>query len=88
MNFDPNVDWEEAFEYRPGQKVELISQPGSFDTIALYEPMMVPPIWLTKDPKPRYAHELRVILHPVKEIADLTLAARFGKPRPSKTKSN
>ena len=53
MNFDPNVDWEEAFEYRPGQKVELISQPGSFDTIAFYEPMMVPPLWLTKDPKPR-----------------------------------
>lgn len=46
MNFDPNVDWEEAFEYRPGQKVELISQPGSFDIIASYEPMMVPPIWL------------------------------------------
>ncbi len=88
MNFDPKVDWEEAFEYRPGQKVELISQPGSFDTIALYEPMMVPPIWLTKDPKPRYAHELRVIPHPVKEIADLTLAALFGKPRTSKTKFN
>ncbi len=88
MNFDANVDWEEAFEYRPGQKVELISQPGSFDTIAFYEPMMVPPIWLAKDPKPRYAHELRVITHPVKEVGDLALAALFGKARISKTKFN
>jgi len=87
MNFDANVDWEEAFEYRPGQKVELKSQPGNFDTIASYEPMMVPPIWLAKDPKPRYAHELRVITHPVKEMGDLALAALFGKARSSKTKS-
>ena len=86
MNFDTNVDWEEAFEYRPGQKVELISQPGRFDEIASYEPMMVPPIWLATDPKPRYAHELRVIPHPVKEISDLALAALFGKARITQTK--
>lgn len=70
MNFDANVDWEEAFEYRPGQKVELKSQPGSFDKIVSYDPMMVPPIWLANDPKPRYAHELRVIHHPIKEMGD------------------
>ena len=43
MTFDANIDWEEAFQYRPGQKVELKSQPGTFDTVASYEPMMVPP---------------------------------------------
>lgn len=42
MNFDTNADWAEAFMYRPGQKVELKSQPGTFDTIASYEATMVP----------------------------------------------
>jgi len=88
MTFDANIDWEEAFQYRPGQKVELKSQPGTFDTIASYEPMMVPPVWLVKDPKPRYAHELRVISHPVKEIGNFALAALLGKARSVKTKSN
>lgn len=50
--------------YRPGQKVELKSQPGTCDIVASYEPMMVPPIWLVNDPRPRYAHELRVISDP------------------------
>lgn len=50
--------------YRPGQKVELKSQPGTFDIIASYEPMMVPSIWLVNNPRPRYAHELRVISDP------------------------
>jgi hypothetical protein len=69
MSFDVNIDWEEAFKYRPGQKVELSAQPGTFDIIASYEAMMVPPIWLVNDPKPRYAHELRVISHPLIEMA-------------------
>ena len=64
MGFNDNTDWEEAFRYRPGQKVELKSQPGTFDVIASYDPMMVPPIWLVNDPRPRYAHELR-IFYPV-----------------------
>lgn len=67
MNFDTNADWAEAFMYRPGQKVELKSQPGTFDTIASYEGTMVPPIWLVDDPQPRYPHELRVVIHPVIE---------------------
>lgn len=62
MNFGMEMDWE-AVEYRVGQQVELVSQPGTFDTIAHYDPMMVPSIWLEKDPKPRYPHELRVITH-------------------------
>lgn len=69
MSIDTNIDWEEAFKYRPGQKVELKAQPGTFDIIASYEAMMVPPIWLVNDPKPRYAHELRVISQPVIELA-------------------
>lgn len=69
MSVDINIDWEEAFKYRPGQKVELKAQPGTFDIIASYEAMMVPPIWLVNDPKPRYAHELRVISQPVIELA-------------------
>ena len=66
-----NIDlaWEEAFRFRPGQIVELKSQPGTFDIVATYEAMMVPPIWLVNDPKPRYAHALAVISHPVREIA-------------------
>jgi len=31
--------------------------------IAYYEVMMVPPIWLENDPRPRYGHELRVVAH-------------------------
>lgn len=68
MSFDADIDWEEAFMYRPGQKVELKAQPGTFDTIASYEPMMVPPIWLVNDPRPRYAHELRVVSYPVRDV--------------------
>lgn len=66
-----NLDWEEAFMYRPGQKVELKSQPGTFDVIASYEAMMVPPIWLVNDPKPRYAHELQVVSHPMRNICSI-----------------
>ena len=64
MNINVDTDWEEAFEYRAGLTVELKSQPGILHTIAYYEVMMVPPIWLENDPRPRYAHELRVVLQP------------------------
>ncbi|HCF26316.1 MAG TPA: hypothetical protein DEV81_03685 [Cyanobacteria bacterium UBA11049] len=75
MNFAENLDWEEAFIYRPGQKVELKSQPGTFDIIASYEPMMVPPIWLVNDPKPRYAHELQVVSRPVRKLRSMVAVA-------------
>jgi hypothetical protein len=55
------MDWDEAFNYRPGLRVELKEQPGVCDTIASYEADMVPPIWLVHNPIPRYPHELRVI---------------------------
>lgn len=57
----PQIDWEEAFEYLPGLIVELKSRPGVFDTIAAYDLTMVPPIWLEKDSRPRYPHELQII---------------------------
>lgn len=79
MSFDANVDWEEAFKYRSGQKVELLSQPGTFDIIANYDAMMVPPIWLVNDPKPRYAHEVRVISHPIRKIGSLVATASLSK---------
>jgi hypothetical protein len=63
MDINQNLDWEEAFEYRAGLTVELKSQPGVLHKIAYYEVMMVPPIWLENDPRPRYGHELRVVAH-------------------------
>lgn len=65
MDVWETMDWDEAREYQPGLTVELKSKPGFVDTIAAYEPMMVPPIWLTHDPRPRYPHELRVVCQPV-----------------------
>jgi hypothetical protein len=56
-----NFDQEEALRYRPGQRVELKDRPGVVDVIAEYDPMLVPPIWLANDPKPRYPHELNLL---------------------------
>jgi hypothetical protein len=55
------IDWEELLEYQVGFIIELKSRPGVFDTIASYDPAMVPPIWLLNDPIPRYPHELKII---------------------------
>ena len=80
MDFTIDTDWEEAFAYRPGQRVELKAQPGTFDTVASYEPMMVPPIWLVNDPKPRYAHELRVI-SPLTKVVECLVGATASSSR-------
>jgi len=56
---------QEAQKYRPGQRVELTSRPGVVDVIAEYDPMMVPPIWLANDPRPRYPHELNLLPMPI-----------------------
>jgi hypothetical protein len=68
MDFQVDIDWQEIFEFQPGFIVELKSQPGVFDTVAAYEPMMVPPVWLKNDPCPRYPHELRVVFRSVDNI--------------------
>jgi hypothetical protein len=72
-----DFDQQEAFRYRPGQRVELKASPGKVDVIAEYDPMMVPPIWLANDPKPRYPHELNLLGKRVISMAWLSLS----KPR-------
>lgn len=64
MDFSAEVDWEEVWEYQPGCTVELIAKPGVLGTIARYDAMMVPPIWLVDSPRPYYPHELRVVSRP------------------------
>lgn len=56
-----DFEQEEALQYHPGQRVELKQRPGVVDTIAEYDPMMVPPIWLANDPQPRYPEELNLL---------------------------
>jgi len=63
MALDKQVDWDrqEEIEYCAGQRVELKQRPGVVDIIAAYDRMMVPPIWLTNDPQPRYPEELSIL---------------------------
>lgn len=82
FNLKVDFDQQEALEYRAGQLVEIKARPGVVDIIAEYDPMMVPPIWLANDPKPRYPEELTVLRRPVKggswfkQMADLTVAPK------------
>ncbi|HIK09411.1 MAG TPA: hypothetical protein IGS52_03960 [Oscillatoriaceae cyanobacterium M33_DOE_052] len=61
MNSESIIDWDEMFEYLPGTIVELKGKPGVVHRIDSYEAMMVPPIWLEDDPRPRYPHELQIM---------------------------
>lgn len=61
MSAESLIDWDEILEYLPGTTVELKSSPGVLRQIDCYEVMMVPPIWLKGDPRPRYPSELRII---------------------------
>jgi hypothetical protein len=81
-----DFDQEEALKYHPGQRVELKANPGVVDVIAEYDPMMVPPIWLANDPKPRYAHELNLLPMPVLGSGWLTRPRR-GSAKPVVHKS-
>jgi hypothetical protein len=78
MDFDSAIDWDEAFEYAPGLLVELKAQPGVVDTIAGYDLMMVPPIWLENDPCPRYPHELQVVSRSRVKVCNLSEEASQG----------
>ncbi|HEY9726152.1 MAG TPA: hypothetical protein V6D50_06855 [Chroococcales cyanobacterium] len=62
---DDDFERQESLKFRPGQRVQLKANPDVVDTIAEYDPMMVPPIWLANDPKPRYPHELNLITSPI-----------------------
>ena len=77
-----DFDKQEALRYKPGQRVELKSSPGRVDVIAEYDPMMVPPIWLANDPKPRYPHELNLLTPPVKPFNWLRLSSRKSVKHP------
>jgi hypothetical protein len=61
MNTESVIDWDEMFEYLPGTIVELKNNPGVLHQIDYYEAMMVPPIWLVNDPRPRYPSELQIV---------------------------
>jgi hypothetical protein len=77
-----DFDQQEAFRYRSGQRVELKANPGVVDVIAEYDPMMVPPIWLTNDPKPRYPHELNLLAKSVMSMAWSSLSKRRSVGHP------
>lgn len=57
MVSNSNIVRQETLEFPAGRRVELKRQPGVFDIIAGYDPMMVPPISLVSDPMPRYPEE-------------------------------
>ncbi len=61
MNTESALDWDEMFEYLPGTTVEFKNNPGVLHQIDYYEAMMVPPIWLVDDPRPRYPSELQIV---------------------------
>lgn len=82
MAFRLQADFEtqEALKYRPGQRVELKQRPGVVDTVAEYDPMMVPPIWLANDPQPRYPEELNLLPNPVTNWFKSPQQQRFEYP--------
>ncbi|MBD2091410.1 hypothetical protein H6F67_16325 [Microcoleus sp. FACHB-1515] len=71
MNTESAIDWDEMFEYLPGTTVELKAIPGVLHQIDYYEAMLVPPIWLVGDPRPRYPHELRIVSRREVQICEL-----------------
>lgn len=75
-DFDQDFDQQEAFEYRPGTRVQLKQRPGVVDIIAEYDPMMVPPIWLLNDPQPRYPEELTLLPVPMRGVCWLKPVSR------------
>lgn len=76
MNTELSIDWDEMFEYLAGTIVELTNEPGVLYQIDYYEAMMVPPIWLVNNPRPRYPHELRIVSRQEVQVCEL-------KPQPA-----
>jgi len=75
MNTESAIDWDEMFECLPGTTVELKATPGVLHQIDYYEAMLVPPIWLVNDPRPRYPHELQIVSHREVQICELQFQA-------------
>ncbi|GAB4459068.1 MAG: hypothetical protein OHK0037_03750 [Elainellaceae cyanobacterium] len=71
MNSDSVIDWDEMFEYLPGTVVELKDQPGVLHRIDYYEAMMVPPIWLVGDPRPRYPSDFKIVSRQNVQVCEL-----------------
>ncbi|MBD1909323.1 MULTISPECIES: hypothetical protein [unclassified Leptolyngbya] len=71
MDSSSPLDWDEMFEYLPGTLVELVERPGVFYEIECYEAMMVPPIWLKGDSRPRYPHSLRIVSRKTVQACEL-----------------
>jgi len=55
----------------PGTLVEPVDQPGIVHEIEGYEAMVVPPIWLKGDPRPRYPHDIRIISRQTAQLCQL-----------------
>lgn len=75
IGLDRDVERQEAIAFHPGQRVEFKDRPGVTDTIAEYDPMMVPPIWLENDPQPRYPEELNIIQQPSLSVGSVKVSA-------------
>ncbi|MFQ3615178.1 MAG: hypothetical protein SNJ57_07200 [Cyanobacteriota bacterium] len=78
MNSDSVIDWDEMFEYLPGTVVELKEKPGAVYQIESYEALMVPPIWLVGDPRPRYPSDLRIVSRREIRVCELELQPMLG----------
>jgi hypothetical protein len=70
-NTESPIDWDEMFEYLPGTTVELKAAPRILYQIDYYEAMLVPPIWLVNDPRPRYPHELQIASRREVQVCEL-----------------
>lgn len=75
IRFDNDLEQEEAVVFHPGQQVQFKDRPGVVDTIAAYDPMMVPPIWLENDPQPRYPEELRIVKQTALSMGSVRVSA-------------
>ena len=56
-----NFEQREVETYFVGRPVELKGKPGKIYVIQEYNPMMVPPIWLSDDSIPHYPYEIKLM---------------------------
>ncbi|WOB44193.1 hypothetical protein HNI00_14325 [Thermoleptolyngbya oregonensis NK1-22] len=75
---DSVIDWDELFEYLPGTMVELKEKPGILYQIESYEALMVPPIWLVGDPRPRYPSDLHIVSRREVQVCELEPQSALG----------
>jgi hypothetical protein len=78
MNSESVIDWDEMFEYLPGTVVELREKLGVLYQIESYEGLMVPPIWLVGDPRPRYPSDLKIVSRQQIRVCELESQPMLG----------